>query len=305
MGDIVELRHLRYFVALSEELHFGRAARRLNISQPPLSLQIRQLEEELGVALFSRKRRVELTPAGQEFLKYVKGALQQIQQGARSAQRVERGERGQLNVGFISSMASTYMPWLLRVFRDRFPDVELVLNEGDTWTQFRGLLEGRLSVGIVRGPVNAPGLVATSVLTEPLIVALPAGHPQARNRRVRVAALAADPFVMVPRQIGPLHEESMRLCHKAGFSPRVAQEALQLHIVVSLVSARVGVALIPASTQLLPIEGVVFRPLSGSDASVQIAVASRANDRTPVVREFTEVARQVFSGGLRGLERFR
>jgi DNA-binding transcriptional LysR family regulator len=301
----VELRHLRYFVAVAEELHFGRAARRLNISQPPLSLQIRQLEEELGVALFSRKRRVELTPAGQEFLRYVKGALQQVQQGVRSAQRVERGERGELNVGFISSMASTYMPWLLRVFRDRFPDVELVLNEGDSLSQFRGLLEGRLSVGIVRGPVTTPGLVATSILTEPLIVALPADHPQARSRRVAMASLGNDAFVMVPRQIGPLHEESMRLCHQAGFAPRVAQEALQLHIVVSLVSARVGVALVPESTQLLPIEGVVFRPLARAKASVQVAVASRANDRSPAVREFTNVARQVFSGGLRGLARFR
>lgn len=301
----MELRHLRYFVAVAEELHFGRAARRLKISQPPLSLQIRQLEEELGVTLFSRKRRVELTPPGQEFLKYVYGALQQIQQGVRSAQRVDRGERGQLSVGFISSMASTYMPWLLRVFRDRFPDVELVLNEGDTWMQFRGLLEGRLSVGIVRGPVSAQGLIGTTVLTEPLIAALPADHGLSRARRVAVASLANEPFVIVPRQIGALHEETMRLCHKAGFAPRIAQEALQLHVVVSLVAARVGVALVPASTQLLPIEGVVFRSLTGSDASVQIAVATRANEASPVVREFTEVARQVFAGGLRGLARFR
>jgi DNA-binding transcriptional LysR family regulator len=301
----MELRQLRYFVAVAEELHFGRAAKRLHISQPPLSVQIRHLEEELGVALFSRKRRVELTPAGQEFLRYVYGSLQQLQQGVRSAQRVERGERGELNVGFISSMASTYMPWLLRVFRDRYPDVELVLNEDDTWTQFRGLTEGRLSVGIVRGPVNAPGLVATTVLTEPLIVALPATHPLARARRVAVKALADEAFVMVPRQIGALHDEILRLCTKAGFSPRVAQVALQLHIVVSLVSARVGVALVPASTQLLPIDGVVFRPLARSDASVQIAVVFRANDRSPVVREFVDVAREVFSGGLKGLRRYQ
>jgi DNA-binding transcriptional LysR family regulator len=110
---------------------------------------------------------------------------------------------------------------------------------------------------------------------------------------------------MVPRQIGALHDEIMRLCTKAGFSPRVSQVALQLHIVVSLVSARVGVAILPASTQLLPIDGVVFRPLSRSDASVQVAVASRANDPSPIVREFIEVARQVFSGGLKGLQRYR
>lgn len=301
----MELRHLRYFVAVAEELHFGRAARRLNISQPPLSLQIRQLEEEIGVALFSRKRRVELTAAGREFLRHVRGALQQVQQGVRSAQRVERGERGELNVGFISSMASTYMPWLLRVFRERYPDVELVLNEGDTLTQIRDLLVGRLSVGIVRGPVNTPGLVGTTILTEPLVVALPADHPRAAAKRVAVGELVNDGFVMVPRQIGALHQETLRLCQRAGFTPRVSQEALQLHIVVSLVSARVGVALVPASAQLTRIDGVVFRPLAGSDASVQIAVASRADDGSPVVREFTEVAQQVFSGGLRGLDRFR
>src|SRR4051812_8679814 len=114
----MELRHLRYFLAVAEELHFGRAARRLNISQPPLSLQIRQLEDEIGVALFTRKRRVELTPAGKEFLDYARGAMQQVQQGIRSAKRVHRGEHGELNVGFMSSMAYTYMPWLLRIFRE-------------------------------------------------------------------------------------------------------------------------------------------------------------------------------------------
>ena len=301
----MELRQLRYFVAVAEELHFGRAARKLHISQPPLSVQIRHLEEELGVALFSRKRRVELTAAGEEFLRYVRGALQQLQQGVRSAQRVERGERGQLSVGFISSTASTFMPWLLRVFRERYPDVELVLNEDDTWTQFRALAEGRLAVGVVRGPVNSPGLVGTTVLTEPLIAALPATHRLARRRRIAVSSLAGEPFVMVPRQIGALHDEIMRLCTKAGFSPHVAQVALQLHIVASLVSANVGVALLPESSQLLPIDGVVFRPLLRSDATVQIAVVSRANERSPIVREFVEVARQVFSGGVKGLRRYR
>jgi len=301
----VELRQLRYFVAVAEELHFGRAAERLHISQPPLSIQIRNLEEELGLELFARKRHVELTAAGQEFLRYVHRALEQIQQGVRSAQRVERGERGELNVGFISSTASTFMPWLLRVFRERYPDVELVLNEGDTWTQFRGLSEGRLSVGVVRGPVSVPGLASTTVLTEPLIVALPSSHPLAKMRRVSVPSLAQEAFVMVPRQIGALHDEINRLCTKAGFSPRVSQVALQLHIVVSLVSARVGIALLPASSQLLPIDGVVFRPLVRSDASVQIAVVYRANDRSPIVREFIEVARQVFAGGVQGLRRYR
>ena len=128
--------------------------------------------------------------------------------------------------------ASTYMPWLLRVFRDRFPDVELVLHEGDTWTQFKDLLDGRLNVGIVRGPVNVAGLVATSVLTEPLIIALPKDHSQAR-RRVALASLANEAFVMVPRRVGALYEECMRVCHEDGFAPKVSQEAIQLHIVAA------------------------------------------------------------------------
>jgi DNA-binding transcriptional LysR family regulator len=302
----VELRHLRYFVAVAEELHFGRAAQRLHISQPPLSLQIRQLEEEIGVDLFNRKRRVELTPAGREFLDHARGVLQQVNQGVRSAQRVHRGESGELSVGFMSSMAYTYLPWLLRIFRERFPDVQLVLDEQDTWTQFRALRDRRINVGIVRGPVDEPSLTGVTVLSEPLVVALPSDHRYAKARSLSITRLANDPLIMFPRRIGgPLNELVLGLCQRAGFTPRISQEAIQLHVVVSLVSARIGIAIVPASTQLLPLEGVVFRPLGERSARIEIAVAFRSGDPSPVVREFLEVAQFVFSEGIRGLARFR
>jgi DNA-binding transcriptional LysR family regulator len=296
----MELRHLRYFATVAEELHFGRAAKRLKISQPPLSIQIRQLEQELCVTLFHRKRNVELTPAGVEFLEYVKGALQQVEQGVRSAQRVHRGERGQLNVGFISSMAYTFIPHLLGAFRQRYPDVELVLNDLDTLTQFVALKEGRLNVGVVRAPVDEPGVASVIVLSEPLVVAMPTTHRLARARRVPLAELADDRFIMFPRAMrGPLNVEVMRLCRRAGFTPHVSQEAVQLHVVASLVSAGIGIAVVPASTQSLRVPNVVFRPLAERDGQVQIAVAFRDGDASPVVRGFVELARQLFSRGLR------
>jgi DNA-binding transcriptional LysR family regulator len=296
----MELRHLRYFTAVAEELHFGRAAARLNMSQPPLSIQIRQLEEEMGVTLFTRKRNVELTPAGKEFLDYARGALEHVQQGIRSAQRVHRGERGQLNVGFISSMAYTYIPALLAGFRQRSPDVELVLHDQDTWSQFEALRDGRLNVGVVRGPVDEPGLSSVTVLSEPLVVAMPMNHRLVRARKIPMADLANDSFILFPRKTSsPLSREVLRLCQRAGFTPHLSQEAIQLHVVVSLVSAGIGIAIVPESTKLLPVANVAYRPLAERDGQVHIAVAYRAKDPSPVVREFVDVARQLFSRQLK------
>jgi len=302
----MELRHLRYFVAVAEEMHFGRAARRLNISQPPLSIQIRHLEEELGVTLFVRKKAIELTPAGKEFLIYATGALLKVQQGMRSAQRVQQGEVGELSVGFMGSMAYTYLPWQLKFFREKFPGVELKLYEQDTRTQLKALHDGDLNVGIVRGPICSRGLSAVKILTEPLIVALPVSHRCAQTREVSVAELAEDCLIMFPRRVGgSLNDEVTRLCDRAGFSPKVSQEVIQLHVVVSLVSAGIGIAIVPESTRLFSVSGVVFRPLVEKNAHVSTEVVFREDDSSQVVREFLAVARDVASGGLSGLERFR
>jgi DNA-binding transcriptional LysR family regulator len=303
----MELRHLRYFVAVAEELHFGRAARRLNISQPPLSQQIRALEKEVQADLFTRDtRRVELTAPGGEFLKYARAALDQAAQGVLSARRVQRGEVGRLGVGFITSMAYTYLPWLVRVFRNRYPDVELVLTEQETWNQILALQERRLDVGIVRGPVEASGVSNTAALTEPFVVALPDDHRLARHRTVRLSALADDSFIMFPRSIGGRFYEAVgSLFQRAGFTPRIAQEAIQMHVTVGLVSARLGVALVPRSIQLLQTPGVVYRPLASNSGKAAIVIAHRDDDRSSVVRAFKDVAVEIISRGTREIERQR
>lgn len=303
----MELRHLRYFIAVAEELHFGRAATRLGLTQPPLSQQIRQLEDEIGVRLFSRaERRVTLTAAGSEFLDYARAALGQVHSGVRSAQRVQRGELGELVVGFISSMAYTYLPWVLRIFRSRYPDVALVLNEQATPEQLRTLEDGRLQVGLLRGPIESPALASTTLLKEPFVVALPSNHRLSGTRKLSLSQLAQDPMIMFPRRIGGrFYDQVLSLCRRAGFTPEVSQEAIQMHVAVGLVSARIGVALVPASIQLLPIRGVIFRPLTERGSDAEICIAWRANDNSPVIQAFFQVAREVISGGIRGLQRYR
>lgn len=302
----MELRHLRYFVAVAEELHFGRAARRLNISQPPLSIQIRNLEQELGVALFIRKRDVELTPAGREFFTHATNVLLKVQQAVESARRVEQGTMGELGVGFMSSMAYTYLPWQLRLFRERFPGIQLTLSEQDTINQLRLLRDGDLDVGIVRGPIRSRGITSVRILAEPLVAALPANHPKASAKRVAVGDLIDDFFIVFPRRIGgSLNEEVNRLCEQAGFTPKVAQEVIQLHVVVSLVSTGMGIAIVPDSTRLFPAAGVVFKRLIDDGAQVSTEIVYRDDDSSRIIQEFIAIARSVAAKGVAGIERLR
>jgi DNA-binding transcriptional LysR family regulator len=296
----MELRHLRYFVAVAEELHFGRAAKRLHISQPPLSQQIRLLEQTTGIELFRRDTRsVELTAAGEELLKYARVALAQVEQGIRSARRVHQGEVGRLSVGFITSLSYTYLPWVVREFRQRFPAVEIVLTERETWDQKAALLDGRIDLGIMRGPLDTAGIRATPLLREPFVAALPDAHPLAGVAGIELGALARDPFILFPRAIGGSYFETMSaLFEEAGFSPVVAQEAVQMHVTVGLVGAGIGVALVPASIQLLPTPGVVYKPLKRCKARAELLVAYREDASSPVIRPFCAVASEVIGKGL-------
>jgi DNA-binding transcriptional LysR family regulator len=304
----MELRHLRYFVTVAEELHFGRAALRLHISQPPLSQQIRALETEIDAELFARVgKRVKLTAAGDEFLVYARQVLSQVEQGVRSTQAIHRGQAGRLAVGFMTSMAYTYLPWVLRAFRARFPGVELVLTEQESWAQVKALREGRLHVGIVRGPVDTPYLTAVKALSEPFVAALPDTHPLAGTRSVRLARLANDDFILFPRAMGGhFYAAQMRLCEAAGFVPKVSQEAIQMHVAVGLVSAGIGVALVPASMQLLQMPGVAYKRLAGAgDVRAEIAIAAPADERSPILNAFREVAVEVISAGPGGVARLK
>ncbi len=288
----MELRHLRYFVAVAEELHFGKAATRLAIVQPSLSQQIRQLEDELGFPLFQRtKRSVELTEAGKVFLSAARSILAQVHEAKRAAQRAYRGEEGRLVVGYISSSTYDLLPLMLRVYRERFPHVEVVLRELTTYEQVRALEEEYIQVGLLRLPINAPLLDIEIVRQEPIVCVLPEEHPLAARERIAVPLLAQEPFVLQSRHRGAgYYVELMKLCLNSGFSPNVIQEVTELHAIVGLVAAGIGVSLVPLSAQNIRSQGVVYRVLEGTAPMTEMAVAWRRDAHSAIVQNFLTVA---------------
>jgi DNA-binding transcriptional LysR family regulator len=288
----MELRHLRYFVAVAEELHFSRAAERLHIAQPPLSQQIRQLEDELGARLFDRtRRRVQLTDAGRLVLEEARRTLAQADRVVTTARNAAEGSAGFLRVGFSSSAPYTTLPAILRAFRARFPKVELNLFERSTEEQIELLANLAIDIAFVRRPVeNAPeSLVVKTILREHLVVALPRDHRLGRQRSVNVRALAKEPFILFPRHAAPgLYDQIDSICRRAGFRPAVAQEAVQMQTIVSLVSAGLGIAIVPASIQQLHRERVVYRQLSPAGAMAEMAVAYDQANRSKVLYGFVQ-----------------
>jgi DNA-binding transcriptional LysR family regulator len=292
----IELRHLRYFIAVAEELHFGRAAQRLHISQPPLSMQIQALEQAVGTQLLSRtQRKVELTEAGRYFLAESQQILARLDAASSDARRVQRGELGQLVVGFVTVADYNVLPLVLREFRDRHPAIRLTLKEATTDAQIIDLLSGRIDVGLLLPPIAEDALQTEEVLSEPLLAALPTRHPLAQRRGpIRLSALALSPFIMFPRIMAPgLYDAIVAFCRSAGFSPRIEQEAVQMQTIISLVSAELGVALIPASLENLRRTGVIYKPLRETSPQVQTALAWRKSDTLPALDLFLDVARRV------------
>lgn len=293
----MELRHLRYFVTVAEELHFGRAAQRLQMAQPPLSQQIRQLEAELDVQLLYRtKRTVRLTDAGQVFLREARHLLLQADQAIAIAQRADRGEVGRLILGFVGSATDSILPVILKAFRQRFPHVQLILHEMTTAEQVEALHNNRIQLGFLRPPLNDEDLILETVLQESLMVALPEAHPLATQTQVSLVSLAEQPFVLSPRHLGAgFYDQIYRLCQQAGFTPQVAQEAIQMSTIVSLVAAELGVALVPASLQNWQRVGVVYRPLADSTPQIELAISWRQTDTSPVLHQFIEQTRAIIS----------
>ena len=291
----MELRHLRYFVAVAEELHFGRAAEKLHISQPPLSMQIRALEDELGVVLLNRtQRHVSLTQAGNAMLHEARQILSQVEQAVQTTRRAGRGEIGELAIGFISIADYNVLPVILREFRHAYPLVNLALKESTTDAQIDDLINGRIDVGLLLPPINEPALESVAVLREPLIAALPQQHPLARKPgAIALAGLADAPFILFPRHRAPgLYDDVLSFCRGAGFSPRIGQEAIQMQTIISLVSAGLGVALIPESLRNLQRTGVVYKSLKETSPLTEIHLAWRRGDPLPALRSFVELARQ-------------
>jgi len=287
----VELRHLRYFVAVAEELHFGRAAVRLHIAQPPLSQQIRHLEEELGVTLLSRtNRRVELTNAGRVFLVEARRTIDQAAHAMRMAQRAHRGQAGRLVIGFVVS--TVVLPDVLRVFRARQPGVDLGLHQLTSARQVVALREGRLDVGFVRLPLVAPDLQTEVAYQEPIVIVTAKEHPVARRRRVSLAMLGGEPFILWPRSEGAgFHDQVIGLCRAAGFSPHVVQEATEMQTIINLVAAGIGVSLVPRSVAHPRRSDVAIHPLRGATAQARLAIVWRRGDDSPVMAAFLDAVR--------------
>jgi len=287
----MELRHLRYFVAVAEDLHFGRAAERLHMAQPPLSQQIRQLEIEIGFDLFRRtKRSVQLTEAGQLFLDRVRVIFAQVDRAIEIGRQASRGDLGQMIVGFVGSAAYNVLPPILQSMRTQVPGVGLELRELTTVQQLQWVVEGNIDVGFVRPPVDLPGLESEVIFQEPLMVALPECHPLCQDKTVAVRSLMNEFFIQFPRVLAPgLYDPIISLCQQAGFSPNVVQEAIQMQTIVSLVAAEMGVAIVPASLQNLQRKGVVYKPLAEVTPLVAIALVWRKFP-SPAVQRFVEVA---------------
>lgn len=292
----MELRHLRYFVMVAEELHFGRAAERLGIAQPPLSQQIKALEEEIGAPLLSRtNRRVELTSAGAAFLEESRKVLVQADKAVRAAQRAARGDVGQLEVGFVSSVVYGKAQSIFRLMRLRYPGVSLALRELTSEEQVEAMKADRLDVGLIRPPVAAAeSLVIRVIWREPLVVALPRAHRLAGKRKIAMELLAGEPFLQIPRHVAPgFYDQFIGICAQAGFSPEVVQEARSTQTIVSLVAGGMGVSIVPASLQNLQRTGVVYRPLRPPVPTSDLAVMWRPDDASPSLRRFLEIVRHV------------
>lgn len=291
---MIELRHLHYFIAVAEELHFSRAAQRLHISQPPLSQQIRGLEDELGVKLFERtKRQVQLTEAGKVFLERSYLVLAQLEQAIEVTQRIGRGEVGRLAIGFVGSATYTVLPEILSVFREQFPAVELRLHEQTTAQQIHALHHKQVDVGIVRSAIIEPGLSIECILQESLVLALPESHPLSTQVNVSLCALASELFILFPAKMGPIfYEQIMNMCQQAGFRPKVAQEAVQMQTIIGLVAAGLGIAFVPASLQNFHRSGVIYRPLQEQTPKTGLYLAWRQHDASPVLSAFLSLARK-------------
>lgn len=292
----IELRQLRQFIAVAEELHFRRAAARLGMAQPPLSQAIQKLERDVGTELFDRQpRQVRLTEAGSAFLEEARKTLAQAGRAVAAAQRAARGTDGFLRITYVGAALYDFLPRLLKAFRQAYPALEIELRERTTTAQVRALQLGEADVGLIRPPVfNAGTLRHEPVLREPLVVAFPEDHPLAKKRTLHLQDLAQEGFVMFPPEEGPsFHARVLAACEEAGFGLRVVQEAVQMHAIVSLVAARLGIALVPASMEKLRQPGVAYRSLATTPAALQVdlAVMWRGGETSSAVHAFLDFLR--------------
>jgi DNA-binding transcriptional LysR family regulator len=293
----MELRHLRYFVAVAEELNFTRAAERLGIKQPPLSAQIHQLETELGTRLFHRRARgVELTDAGRLMLEEARIILNQVERAEISVRRRARGETGRLIVG---SAGATYfhplVPEIIREYGKKYPDIVIAPQASHTALLIARLAAGRIDIALIWKPAAEDDrLLFLPLVDEDSVIVVPSGHPLSKSKSASLAALAGEAFVLYPRALNPHGYDSViRACERAGFKPRLGQEAPQVVSVMPLVAAGLGVSILPCSVSRIVVEGVSYVDIEGDSPRVEISLAHRKNDRSPAAQNFVAVARRL------------
>ncbi|MDQ2823237.1 MAG: LysR family transcriptional regulator [Pseudomonadota bacterium] len=293
----MELRHLRYFIAVAEELHFTHAAARLHIGQPPLSQAIQALEADIGAQLLERSKRwVRLTAAGQLFLVDARRILAMADQAGDTARRAARGEVGELRIGFTYS--TPYTPLfakLINGYRSQFPEVTLTLHEMATLHQLDALAQRTLDLCFIRPPDGAlpDGLETTILREDPLLLVLPETHPLATRAIVPLKALEKLPFVMYPANAGVgIYGLIFRLCREAGFVPHIAQEAGEASTIIGLVAAGCGISLLPSSFDRIRMNGVAYRPLSDAGATTKLMLVQRAGERAALIDAFVKLARE-------------
>lgn len=292
----MELRHLRYFVAVAEEANFTRAAARLGIGQPPLSQQIRDLETELGTLLFHRvPHGAELTDSGREFLAEARTVLSGAEHAKEVARRAHRGEIGSLSLGFTGSAAfNPLVSATIRRFRRSWPKVLLSLEEMNTFRLLDRMERGDLDAAFIRpGAQDPEGFRVLRLPPEPMLIALPAGNPLAAEGELPLTALADQPFVLFPRGVGlSLYDQIVGACRASGFDPVIGQEAPQISSVVNLVAADLGISIVPRSIAQIALDGVVYRPIVGLAPTASLALATPRGSRSTIVRNLLGLVSQ-------------
>ena len=293
MNETIELRHLRYFLAVAETLHFSRAAERLGIAQPPLSQQIKRLEQIVGHRLFDRTTRgVKLTLAGQLLAERARSTMEKIDDDLAQVRRLGRGEEGTLTVGYSGSVMFTDFPVAIEAYRRRYPKVELRLRELFTSGLIAALLDGTLDLAFLRDGDPTEGIQISPVLKERYIAVLPQSHRLARRRHLRVRELAGEPFVFFARRMGPLaFDRTVACCERSGFRPNIVQDATQWPTLVRLVAAGLGVSLAPACVQTVAIPGAVYREIFAPCRTTIDLGVKTGSDRV-LARNFIGVARE-------------
>lgn len=295
---MIDLRRLRYFLIVNDELHFGRAAARLHIAQPPLTRQISALEAELGFRLFERStRNVTLTSEGRQFLPYARSVLEQVELTASITSKLAAGSAGHLAVGYASSIAlSDLFSQTIQAFCSAYPDVQLTVEEGASSAQWSQLIEGRLDIGMSRmlPPAENAEIQAICLDSEPLVAALPSDSPLAAQEAVTVAELSAYPLIAFPNDYGSgLNEIIEALYRRHALTPLPAPKGKQITSIIALVAAGRGVAVVPQCTQTLVKNGVTYRPLAEPGAIAPLLVLTRKHERSPRVKAFVEIIEQI------------